>query len=275
MYAPICVTLEDAIRAFITAGYPLPVRALARRFGVCDAKVRRLARRLAKAQTREPELIPAGAPVNTPHDQAEQPSQASVAEATHDQALSCPRCGEPLDTDDGEIIGCVGCGTGWRLTERGLEPLPDQPDQAHSAQANLPPAPADQSDIDQDKVTVVCPRCGSQRSVSVDAYMLAEPRCSVCYEVMRPPADVDQPNDGYVDTEAWIDEWWREVDPSATPPTELVAPELLDGEIIPPEKLFLSRKVVCSRCGHQREVKKETLLPPLCPLCKFPMAWDG
>jgi len=46
MNCALCVTLEDAIRAFLSAGYPLPVRALARRFDICDAKVRRLARRL-------------------------------------------------------------------------------------------------------------------------------------------------------------------------------------------------------------------------------------
>jgi hypothetical protein len=47
MNCALCVTLEDAIRTFLAAGYPLPVRALARRFGICDARVRRLARRLA------------------------------------------------------------------------------------------------------------------------------------------------------------------------------------------------------------------------------------
>jgi hypothetical protein len=47
MNCALCVTLEDAICAFLSAGYPLPVRALARRFGICDARVRRLARRLA------------------------------------------------------------------------------------------------------------------------------------------------------------------------------------------------------------------------------------
>ena len=51
MFWMLCDTLEDAIRAFLAVGYPLPVRALARRFGVYTAKVQRLARRLAKTQS--------------------------------------------------------------------------------------------------------------------------------------------------------------------------------------------------------------------------------
>ena len=46
MKCAVCDTLEDAIRAFLAAGYPTPVRALARRFNTNDNKVRRLARRL-------------------------------------------------------------------------------------------------------------------------------------------------------------------------------------------------------------------------------------
>jgi len=46
MKCAVCDTLEDAIRAFLAAGYPIPVRALARRFNTNDNKVRRLARRL-------------------------------------------------------------------------------------------------------------------------------------------------------------------------------------------------------------------------------------
>jgi len=270
MNSAVCLTLEDALRAFLSCGYPLPVRALARRFGASKDKVGRLARRLAKAQPQPTEQIPADAPANTYAD--EQPSQISPNEATHDEALPCPRCGEPLSPDSNDVIGCIGCGAGWRLTEQGLEPLPDQPDR--SDQADLPPDQSDQTD--DDFVIVVCPHCGSQRSVPTDAYMLAEPRCFLCGSVMHPaPTDPTPEPERFVDTEDWINAWWREVDPSATPPTEVVALELLDGEIIPPERLFLSRKAICSRCGHQKEVQREALLPPLCLACGFPMAWES
>jgi hypothetical protein len=70
MNCALCVTLEDAIRAFLSAGYPLPVRALARRFGICDARVRRLARRLATE------------PPSTATKLSEQPSEPSDQPAT-------------------------------------------------------------------------------------------------------------------------------------------------------------------------------------------------
>jgi len=253
MKCAVCFSPEDAVRAFLVAGFPLPIRPLARRFRISAATVHRLARRLAT--------------------QLAEPSAGNTS--TDEPALVCPRCGEPLSADD-EVIGCIGCGTGWRITEQGLEPLSDEGsltgDTLHDQPNLLPDQHTDQSD--QDKVVVVCLRCGSQRSVPTDAYMLAEPRCLICGSVMHPtPTDPAPEPERFVDTEAWIEEWWREVDPAATPPTQVLSE--LDGEIIPPEKLFLSRMAICSRCGHRREVQREALLPPLCPLCKFPMAWDG
>jgi len=70
------------------------------------------------------------------------------ANTHHDEALSCPRCDEPLSAD-GEIVGCVGCGFGWRLTEQGLEPLfsdlvvdePDPPDPTNPSDPSPIPEP--------------------------------------------------------------------------------------------------------------------------------------
>jgi hypothetical protein len=119
MYGTLCVTLEDAIRAFLSAGYPLPVRALARRFNTCDAKVRRLARRLATE------------PLST--DQPAQPSDQPATITTEEWLASfsvpdlptlsepiCPACGEPLEPEPDGTAACVGCGRLWLvITQNG------------------------------------------------------------------------------------------------------------------------------------------------------------
>jgi hypothetical protein len=119
MYGTLCVTLEDAIRAFLSAGYPLPVRALARRFNTCDAKVRRLARRLATE------------PLST--DQPAQPSDQPATITTEEWLASfsvpdlptisepiCPACGELLEPEADGTAACVGCGRLWLvITQNG------------------------------------------------------------------------------------------------------------------------------------------------------------
>jgi hypothetical protein len=104
MNCALCVTLEDAIRAFLSAGYPLPVRALARRFGICDARVRRLARRLAT------ELV-SKATVDTEEWLASfsAPDLPTLSEPI------CPACGEPLEPEPDGMAACVGCGRVWRV----------------------------------------------------------------------------------------------------------------------------------------------------------------
>jgi hypothetical protein len=112
MNCALCVTLEDAIRAFLSAGYPLPVRALARRFNTCDAKVRRLARRFATE------------PPST--DQPAQPSDQPATITTEEWLASfstpdlptlsepiCPACSEPLEPEPDGTAACVGCGRVW------------------------------------------------------------------------------------------------------------------------------------------------------------------
>jgi hypothetical protein len=115
MYGTLCVTLEDAIRAFLSAGYPLPVRALARRFGICDARVRRLARRLAT----EP---PSTDQPAQPSDQPAQPATISKEDwlasfsAPDLPTLSeplCPECSEPLEPEPDGTAACIGCGRLW------------------------------------------------------------------------------------------------------------------------------------------------------------------
>jgi hypothetical protein len=116
MYGTVCVTLEDAICAFLSAGYPLPVRALARRFNTCDAKVRRLARRLATE------------PLST--DQPAQPSDQPATITTEEWLASfsvpdlptisepiCPACNEPLEPEPDGMAACIGCGRLWLVNK--------------------------------------------------------------------------------------------------------------------------------------------------------------
>jgi len=104
MYGTVCRTLEDAIRAFLAAGYPVPVRALARRFGVSKDKVARLARRLASepAQPNEPEPLP---------------DQSELILEDAPTPIFCPECGEPLEPENGRAA-CVGCGRLWLVQQK-------------------------------------------------------------------------------------------------------------------------------------------------------------
>jgi hypothetical protein len=112
MNCAVCFTLADAIRAFISAGYPVPVCSLACKFGVSKAKVSRLARRLATE------------PPST--DQPAQPSDQPATISTEDWLASfnapdlptisepiCPACGEPLEPEPDGTAACVGCGRLW------------------------------------------------------------------------------------------------------------------------------------------------------------------
>jgi hypothetical protein len=118
MNCALCVTLEDAIRAFLSAGYPLPVRALARRFGICDARVRRLARRLATE------------PPSTAAEPSEQPATISTEEwltsfsAPELPTLSeplCPACGEPLEPEPDGTAARIDCGRLYKVKKRDLD----------------------------------------------------------------------------------------------------------------------------------------------------------
>jgi hypothetical protein len=119
MNCAVCFTLADAICAFISAGYPVPVCSLACKFGVSKAKVSRLARRLATE------------PPST--DQPAQPSDQPATISTEDWLASfstpdlptlsepiCPACGEPLEQEPDGTAACVGCGRLWLvITQNG------------------------------------------------------------------------------------------------------------------------------------------------------------
>jgi hypothetical protein len=115
MNCALCFTLEDAIFAFLSAGYPVPVCSLARKFGVSKAKVSRLARRLA-----------------TEPPSTDQPSDQQATVDTEEWLASfnapdlptlfepiCPACGEPLEPEPDGTVACVGCGRVWRVITQG------------------------------------------------------------------------------------------------------------------------------------------------------------
>lgn len=134
----------------------------------------------------------------------------------------------------------------------------------------------------REEVKVTCPCCGASRRVTPDAYMLADPRCPNCGEIMQPAPEGDEPTDPspepaqsesserLIDTEEWIDQWWREVmGDQVTVDLETGEPTPV-GNLAPPTR----KEARCSRCGHRESVDPEVLLPPLCPVCDAPMEWD-
>jgi hypothetical protein len=79
--------------------------------------------------------------------------------------------------------------------------------------------------------------------------------------------------DGYIDTEAWIDAWWAEVLSQNSQPAVV---DLETDEVIPVTFPNLQpQKVHCPRCGHSETTNAVALLPPLCPACKTPMDWEA
>jgi hypothetical protein len=106
MYGTDCLTLEEAIRAFLEAGYPVPVRTFARKFGVSKAKVSRLARRLAT------ELV-------STIDTEEWLASFSAPDLPTLSEPLCPECSEPLEPEPEGTAACVGCGRVWRVITQG------------------------------------------------------------------------------------------------------------------------------------------------------------
>jgi len=120
MNCAVCFTLADAICAFISAGYPVPVCSLARKFGVSKAKVSRLARRLATE------------PPST--DQPAQPSDQPATISTEEWLASfgapdlptiseplCPECSEPLEPEVDGTAARIDCGRLYKVKKRDLD----------------------------------------------------------------------------------------------------------------------------------------------------------
>ncbi|MFZ8829101.1 MAG: DUF3631 domain-containing protein, partial [Armatimonadota bacterium] len=100
------------------------------------------------------------------------------------------------------------------------------------------------------EVQVTCPRCGAWRRVPPAAFMLADPRCLVCGEVMRldpegdppegnaptpadPPTQPNQPDTDLVDAEAWIDQWASDPPPAHPTVYDLETLEGIPGAALP------------------------------------------
>jgi hypothetical protein len=144
--------------------------------------------------------------------------------------------------------------------------------------------PDPESDLE---VKVTCPRCGAWRRVLSDAFMLTDPRCPVCGEVMRldpegdppegnaptpadPPTQPDQPDADFVAMDAWLTEWASDPPPAHPTVYDL---ETLEGIPVADLPSLLTQEAVCLRCGHREHAIPTGLLPPLCPACRSPMQW--
>jgi hypothetical protein len=115
MNCAVCFTLADAIRAFISAGYPVPVCSLARKFGVSKAKVSRLALRLATEPVSNDQPSEQSATVDTEEWLASfnAPELPTISEPI------CPACNEPIEPEPDGTAVCVGCGRVWQVISAG------------------------------------------------------------------------------------------------------------------------------------------------------------
>jgi hypothetical protein len=109
MYGTVCLTLESAVRAFLKAGYPVPIRSLARKFGVSKDKVSRLVRRFVTKPPSTDQPSDQQATVDTEDWLASfnAPELPTVSEPV------CPECSEPLEPEPDGTAACVGCGRVW------------------------------------------------------------------------------------------------------------------------------------------------------------------
>jgi len=87
-------------------------------------------------------------------------------------------------------------------------------------------------------------------------------------EPTEPPTNE---GDRYIDTEAWIDQWWQEVLAQGDQPSVV---DLETGEPTPVAFPNLpAKEAECPRCGHREVVDPTVLLPPFCPACGNAMDW--
>ena len=115
----------------------------------------------------------------------------------------------PINSAEAESFGKT------RHNASSVTSKPDRPDPEPAVAIATQPTEISRSPSQDDglEVKVACPVCGSWRRIPPDALMLTEPRCQICGSLMRPtPEDNDPPEQGdrLVDTERWIDDWWRE-----------------------------------------------------------------
>ncbi len=106
---PEVTTLDDAIKAFLREGLPVPKRALARRFGVSHVAVIKRERQLA--------LTLHDPPLPVPKPQATVASEATEPQAEPAPTPLCPACGEPLDPEPDGKAACIGCGRAYNTRD--------------------------------------------------------------------------------------------------------------------------------------------------------------
>jgi hypothetical protein len=174
MYGTDCLTLEDAIRAFLKAGYPVPVRSFARKFGVSKSKVSRLARRLA---TKPPST--------------DQPATISTEDwlasfSTPDLPTLfkpfCPECSEPLEpepdrpADDREDLWI------WFLTDPEYR-KPTRPASNPKAAENPEPEPTYALPAATTLNEAICPYCGIELEPEPDSGLAACVGCGRLFKV--------------------------------------------------------------------------------------------
>jgi len=104
--------LAAAVAAFLLEGYPVPYRALARRFKVHPQQVKRIAekqRRFMEANKIEPK--PLEERVKETYEALRKPTTPP------ETPPPCPECGTELEPEPSGRAVCVGCGREWQWHE--------------------------------------------------------------------------------------------------------------------------------------------------------------
>ena len=104
--------LAPAVAAFLLEGYPVPYRALARRFGVHMQKVRRVAQRMRKFMEEHGiEPKPIEERLKETYEALQKPLRPP------ENPPPCPECGTELEPEPLGNAVCVGCGREWQWLE--------------------------------------------------------------------------------------------------------------------------------------------------------------
>jgi rubrerythrin len=112
-----------------------------------------------------------------------------------------------------------------------------------------------QSTTDELEVKVVCENCGAWKRIPPDAFLLTDPRCPVCGEVMRPEPEDHPPTDPADPT-----------NPTQSDPAPLTVTDLETGEtLVVGTNAWLEAtfSTACPDCGT-------ALTDGTCPTCGYP-----
>jgi len=170
--------------------------------------------------------------------------------ASGEEIVAYCACGEPLRSVGIGRAQCPTCGILWRWLGDHWTP-DDNPDPSSPPSSELTPTFSEAQPSDK-VIEVTEPNPPASEPVAVAELQTSK-------------------SERWIDTEAWVNQWWQEVLAQSDQP---VVVDLETGERIPVASPTLpAKEAKCPRCGHEESVAPTVLLPPFCPACSAPMEW--